>query len=221
MKIQYNFFQVCRRGLQTPLSINRCPLDRPFCYIGPHVDSCHTQRDLSRFTCQPLQFQFQCTAPGYFPDPNDCSSYYICEPFANRFNPSRRTCLEGLAYDSRARRCVSISTSNPCRTISCENGSSDFQVYPGNAGYFFNCVDRSVNVPSGKIPVVYRCPTALGCAFNATSGTCNYACGGSGRMVVSDSAREFYQCNVGQQALLERCPRNFVFNNINSQCVIA
>ncbi|XP_063708270.1 uncharacterized protein LOC134836917 [Culicoides brevitarsis] len=215
-------YYVCRRGLSTPLSVNRCPTDRPFCNIGTHVDSCHTQRDPSRFTCQPLPFLFQCTDAGYFPDPMDCSSYFICEPFENRFNPTRKTCPEGLVYESRLRRCTAVSVNNPCRTITCENGTSDFQAYPGNAGYFYNCVDRSINVPSGKIPVIYRCPTAgsgTNVAFNATTRTCSYACNGSGRMWVSDAAREFYQCTSGKQALLERCPQDFRFNSNNGLCV--
>lgn len=204
--------------------MNRCPLDLPFCNIGSHVDSCHTQRDLSRFTCQPLQFLFQCTDAGYFPDPTDCSGYYICEPFFDRFNPTRKTCPENLIYDTRIRRCAGISTSNPCRTITCENGTSEFQLYPGNAQYFYNCVDRSISVPSGKIPVVYRCPgvgSGTNAAFNAVSKTCTYACSGSGRMWVPDAVREFYQCTAGQQALFERCPQEFRFNTANSQCVLA
>lgn len=203
--------------------MNRCPLDRPFCNIGSHVDSCYTQRDLSRFTCQPLQFLFQCTDAGYFPDPTDCSSYYLCEPFFNRFNPIRKTCPEGLGYDTRLRRCTAISTNNPCRTISCENGTSEFLTWPGNTQYFYNCVDRSVNVPSGKIPVIYRCPgVASGTipAFNPTSRTCTYVCN-SGRTWVPESITEFYQCNPGLPALFARCPHEFRFNTANSQCVLA
>uniref|UniRef100_A0A336M7V1 CSON010835 protein n=1 Tax=Culicoides sonorensis TaxID=179676 RepID=A0A336M7V1_CULSO len=220
-------YYVCKRGIKFPLSISRCPLDRPFCTIGSYVDSCHVQRDLSRPTCIPLPFLFQCTDAGYFPDPTDCSSYYICEPFMDRFNPTRKTCPDGLIYDPRSRRCFVMSTTYPCRTITCENGTSSFQAYPGNPQYFYNCVERSVTVPSGKIPVLYRCPgiatgnTAV--AFNPNLNKCVYNCGGSssGRVWVPDAAREFYQCNYGQQALLERCPRDFTFNAQNSQCVIS
>lgn len=189
------------------------------------MDSCHTQRDLSRFTCQPLQFLFQCTDGGYFPDPTDCSSYYLCEPFMNRFNPIRKACPESLVYDSRLRRCITISTNNPCRTISCDNGTTEFMTYPGNSQYFYNCVDRSVNVPSGKIPVIYRCPgvgSGTNPAFNETTKTCNFICAGNsaGRMWVPDSIREFHQCNSGLQASFERCPQEFRFNTANSQCVL-
>lgn len=79
-------------------------------------------------------------------------------------------------------------------------------------------------MPSGKIPVLYRCPGEAGgtnAAFDGATKTCKYACSGSGRWWVSDAVKQFYQCAAGRQALLERCPEEFRFNSANAQCVLA
>lgn len=72
--------------------------------------------------------------------------------------------------------------------------------------------------------MIYRCPgvsSGTNAAFNPTTQTCTYACSGSGRVWVPDVVREFYQCNLGQPAKLERCPWDFRFNSANGRCVLA
>lgn len=170
----------------------------------------------------PLPFLFQCTDLGYFPDPTDCTRYYICTKSTinpNRYIPLHRVCDIGLIYNANTRKCVSPTNTAICRTVSCKNGTSDFKVFPGYGQYFYNCVERSIRVDSGKTPVMYRCPGPSNVVFNSTTGDCAYACGSSsssGRMMIPDKTNEFFQCNYGSQAILERCPNGLRF--IGSTC---
>lgn len=215
--------QVCAANKPTPVSINICPTTGPFCKSGFKNDYCDTTRDPARFMCQPLSFLFHCTDVGYFPDPIDCTAYYICVPvpsMTNHFNAERRSCDTGLIYNGNTRKCVVPNNSILCRTVNCEQSTSEFKTFPGYTQYFYNCVERSIRIPSGKIPVMYRCPGPTNVAFNSTSNTCYYNCNGwsQGRIAIPDKADEFYQCNYGSQALLESCPKPYLFSAARSIC---
>lgn len=209
------------KGSKIPLRVNRCPSDLPFCAIRDGGDYCSVTRDLSRFTCQPLSFLFQCTDAGYFPDPTDCTSYYICVPFGNgnHYNPVRYSCGENSIYNSRLRRCTPLTQNTPCNTVNCVDGTSAFLTFPGNSQYFYNCVERSVRVPSGKIPVVYRClSTVSGNPATFVNGTCSYLCPSTGRFEVPDRSKDFLQCNSQRVPILNECPGNLAFDTTVSLC---
>jgi hypothetical protein len=59
------------------------------CVVGPCVQGSATT------TAAPVSTVFKCTAEGYFADPKDCRSYYVCD---SSLNAVHRVCMGGGGY---------------------------------------------------------------------------------------------------------------------------
>ena len=60
---------------------------------------------------------FECAHDGYFPDPDNCSKYYLC----SGASVTQHDCGEGLTWDAELQLC------GWANTIECKNGNRPWE----------------------------------------------------------------------------------------------
>ncbi|KAK2579202.1 hypothetical protein KPH14_002721, partial [Odynerus spinipes] len=145
----------------------------------------------------------KCRAPGFFPDPNDCTKFYRCVSagYFGVFAKYEFVCPGGTIWDQDLSSC-----NHPwaVRHFSCKKNSVEQpQIDFGSSNMN---VDGSNFCPIGKLggeQIALICPTG----FRKHPKYCNI----------------FYQCtsesNLGVNIALFTCPRGMIYNEDRMQCV--
>ncbi|KAG8229755.1 hypothetical protein J437_LFUL007053 [Ladona fulva] len=139
---------------------------------------------------------FTCMDSGYYPDPSDCTKYYICYPSDNIFLASAQYCAANQVYSTSKKICVPKIKLSDCHTVKCPAGVVQHAVFPGDASYYVICRD-------GK-PEYVTCKSA-------------------GRMPDPDHCNQYYECTAGWLGskftlTSHSCPPGLGFNKATLLC---
>ncbi|XP_023708612.1 uncharacterized protein LOC111865109, partial [Cryptotermes secundus] len=146
--------------------------DQPYCNSG--VCSATKTRECSQ--------EFQCTGEGYFPDPDDCRTFYSCD--ANQ-NVTTYTCPASYVYLHANHTCVRKKVSADCASIKCSYARPiEYVVYPKDPSIYGICV-------RDQPTVVLKC--SEGQEFDTKTSQCKRACKEEG-IFAGDGCRKFYEC---------------------------
>jgi hypothetical protein len=168
----------CNSKLQA--SRGTCPLSTHF---DPHYTDCEVGDCSSSMQNQPLSSPaaarlpvdmhngtVQCTDAGLFPDPTNCTAYFVCDGSAQAV---RRVCPLGTYYNSSYRYCEpgtclmgETPTSKPTtKTLQCTSSSDTFPD-PSNCHRYFRCDVNLKLVSQG-------CVLGILSHYNAKTGGCS------------------------------------------------
>lgn len=114
--------------------------------------------------------QFQCSDIGTYPDPYDCTVYYICEPVAEGFKKTKMKCSKG-SFNSATSSCGYQMSSTSCITTPIPLCQSIFQMgpVPDNLNIFYICIPNDAD--HTLAPSLFRCPVNL--RFDIKDLTCS------------------------------------------------
>ncbi|XP_033608601.1 uncharacterized protein LOC117282559 [Cryptotermes secundus] len=156
--------------------------------------------------------EFQCTGEGYFPDPDDCSTFHSCDA---SLKATTYTCPASYVYLHANHTCVRKKVSADCATIKCSYARPiEYVVYPKDPSIYGICV-------RDQPTAVVKC--SGGQKFDTKTSKCKRACKEEG-VFAADGCRKFYECvRVGSNKynVVEReCPVDKLFNATLKVCAV-
>ncbi|XP_062534883.1 uncharacterized protein LOC134204068 [Armigeres subalbatus] len=198
---------VCLRG--TVLPARDCPLDAPYCVnsdiSGAH---CSARPDEEREGCTS---SFRCSSEGYFPDPNNCYYYYLCDADLNAF---KYDCMPGYVYDMTNKNCRRQIFPSECKTLDCAKSNGVWVYYDNNKQFYGYCYQSE----SGSEEVVlFKCSD--GSEFNGQQ--CQYKCRSEGKFPDTQDRSRYFECYfVGftLNSRVKQCATGMVFDENAKIC---
>lgn len=175
---------------------------------------------------------FVCTYKGRFPNPSDCSAYYLCAyDFSGKLFLTYMTCPGNLVFNPHSQFCTSPdkyncvpTTTTPIPTPNECESEGNFP-YPGDCTKYYMCISVS---PGNFLKVDMTCPEPT--FFNpdpaVSACTRDYVCpippcndGG----FLCASASSFYECDPNNVPIeqVQNCPAGtFCYMNCRVSCVV-
>lgn len=191
-------------GSTTPLGESKCEGALPFC--DSDTNNCVATKPKS---CDGATVTFVCPGVGYFPDPDNCQIYYICD---SAKKATQYDCQTNFVYDSKNRYCKRRYYASDCVTMKCATADANkFITYRGNAQYYGYC-DKDLKLR------MFACEQNM--QFN---GGCNYVCTKEGYFE-GKSKTQFYHCarsGLTWQVQVIDCPTGYEYNEKFSCDVVA
>lgn len=168
---------------------------------------------------------FRCTSLGYFPNINNCSSYFFCgmNEAGTGFEFTAISCPNGNVFDPNAAgRCSRENIFNKCVGFECRSDITTLTygqiTYGQNRQYFALCVPNA----DPKNPRIFACPSNTQPNLSVFPATCDYRCPRTGSFENSLDRTKYFLCYLNNQLRLvseERsCPPRSEFNTSRSQC---
>lgn len=189
-----------------------CPEEYPYC--DPIGMACSTTPSAA---CQPNKpsDSLTCSGPGYFPAPDDCSKYYVCDRIGSK--PSAYQCPSKWVYDPNLERCKTKRLSRDCSILKCDLMSpSPVVVHPVYPQYFGLCNTNSVL--SNTAVAVLKCANNF--VFNTKTYRCEFKCRRSGYFQGSQKNKFVvcYKMDKKFSYVEESCPPGFNFDETVGNC---
>lgn len=168
----------------------------------------------------------RCQEDGWFANPDDCTSYYVCKDGASQ----ERHCPEGFKFDS-IRHCT-LDNDADCGKPDSQQSPSDREVTcPEDYGYFPDPNDchKYITCTNGK-PRIDICPDQtyyinnVGCSFtpgrcpSESSSTSNVCKSPNEMYPVQGQCRKYIQCKNGHPTMKD-CPFGKGFDYVKKMCV--
>ncbi|XP_046995362.1 probable endochitinase [Schistocerca americana] len=169
----------------TPV-VNVCPTGT-YCSADCSLECLETVPCVTTTISPTTEQPFVCTSTGRFPDPTNCSNYYMCSPISTGgFYQYLYNCPGGSLFDSVRRLCT-LSTNVTCGTsstsvsptVTTPTGTLTTTVAPftcTSVGRFINPLDCfqyymcSLSANGTFYQYLYDCPQ--GAAFNSATSQC-------------------------------------------------
>lgn len=158
----------------------------------------------------------RCSGSGYFPAPDNCSKYYVCNGFGS--SPYVYQCPADMVYDASLTRCKPKKPSNKyCSILECAQ-RNPVVVHPVYPQYFGLC--DTYNLTLETAVAVLRCPNNF--LFNPKTFACEYKCRKIGYFPGSDWNKFIlcYRVGLRLKYVEETCPPGFYYDEASSNCVI-
>ena len=190
-----------------PLAVVNCndtSTTTPYC-----TDVSGTCTTVPPIACAPTG-NFTCVRDGTFPDPTDCTRYYVC---LNSIPYAYKCDRPGLNYDSSREACASAVT---CYTFNCRGKHGVKIAYGKTANIFAYCVN-------GSAYVVDRCPGNY--ELNADTQKCEPVCSSEGNIPDVARCNKYYKCvkrdaySSSYTITSEECPQSYGFDSRSLRCV--
>lgn len=202
-------------------------LGRNFCLSGtPHTLDCYKQTRnsfcnpetlecvVTKVPCKKLNYKFTCPGEGYYPDPYNCSKFFIC-------SGSNQIAVHGSCFDKEAFYNPKLQVCEA--NISCHNFTSNglcylkdrtIQVHPLDKRFYFLCSEDS--------HVLKKCAETH--IFNPFTLRCEISCNQPGKLVDPENNKCFYDCVStgavnGFDKLYKCCQRHEIFSEQLGACV--
>ncbi|KAL9703804.1 hypothetical protein quinque_007322 [Culex quinquefasciatus] len=194
------------------LPAKSCPAEAPYCISS--LDSgayCSGQPDPERQQCQD---KFQCTSEGYFPDPNDCHYYYLCD---SSLKPSKYDCMPGYVFDLKTNGCKRQVFANDCQKLDCSKSNGVWSYYGNTKQYYGYCYQPEEESTATEV-VLFKCSD--GAEFDGYK--CEFKCRQEGKFADSTNRNRYYECFFSGAALKSRvksCAKGMVFDDRTKFCV--
>ena len=207
---------VCNGRDAQPTHKKLCPLPIPYCVTYGNQGSCSSK--LAPGTHNDTVNS--CTSAGFFPDPRDCTAFYICT--SDREHGIPRNCPDGEIFSEVTSRCKKPSSSAECMTVNCATsmGNGVFSPYGISKKYFAYC-DTPAHPNDLENISMYQC--ANGAEFDRTPSVskCIFRCKSIGKFENSLDQSTYYNCySSGKDATgkLEECPNGWHFHFATQGC---
>lgn len=158
----------------------------------------------------------RCSSSGYFPAPDDCSKYYVCDAIGS--TPYAYQCPSRMVYDPNLGRCKTKRVSKDCSLLKCDlRSKSPVTVHPVYPQYFGICDTYNVNL--GFAVAVLKCPNNF--IFNLKTFSCDFKCRTKGYFLGSQRDRFVvcYKAGGKYKYIEETCPPDYYFDESSSNCL--
>ncbi|CAD7089576.1 unnamed protein product [Hermetia illucens] len=156
---------------------------------------------------------FRCTSRGQFPDPLDCSRYYLCDG-AGTNKAYAYVCPSNFVYDSKSGLCKRTT----CLTIDCSKTPNKYVIFGGDPSILAYCLDNGSN----KETILFRCPDTQSMQYDPNTLQCTYRCSIEGRFADRLDCRSFYECyreGGVLQAKHQKCPEGYSYDQVAGICI--
>nr|CAD7202728.1 unnamed protein product [Timema douglasi] len=198
----------------------------------------HTCTPEGGTTCKkprPDDYSFTCQTSGTFPDPFDCTKYYVC--YVNSTENGEAiidgTCPGGSAFDVLTLSCALPNTDRVCTDLpvpSCNSTPGIIGVLERNPSIYYICTKKD----DSTFPELFRCDVGY---FDVSLGECRLSSGPETTAVVPtttkssvltcvepgifpdpDSCISFYVCPVNLQGYTTNCLSGMYFDPDTISC---
>ncbi|XP_063708881.1 uncharacterized protein LOC134837436 [Culicoides brevitarsis] len=211
--VDCNKFEICVGNSTTTSS---CPSSQRYCTTGVADDFCSSTLESGNTACNSVTKNFQCTRPGYFPSPYNCSEYFECfyypvEESNIELIFFKKTCNEKYYYNSKQKMCVKQTSAAQCTSVSCTTSNLGFFPYKADTQYYHFCAE---DIASNDV-LMFRCDD--GETFTAESG-CRFHCPAIGRYAHEDVTK-YYECTAAgvNNYTIGKCWSG-VFDKVTKKC---
>lgn len=201
--------QTCVAGSE--LQKVECSGATPFCQKG--ANACSTTAEACGEVSQET---FKCSAAGFFPNINDCSSYYQCA--AKNGAVQRYQCPAGFNYFPELKNC---KRSAACFKIDCTvkaNLDAQYVIYRPDPTIYVFCTKDALGVASSH---VIKCKPE-GYSFVLASKVCEFVCLKEGRVADVNEKTMFYECyryGTGYKYIHQTCLTGNVYSATEGFCI--
>ena len=171
---------MCQNKDELPFGSRTCPTGQ-YCQVdgtGSLKGSCKT--DVTN-SCNGIN-TYKCSAVGTFPNPSDCTSYYVCSEneAGDGLDVEAKTCFTGYVFSPLVSGYCALRFGNlNCFTLTCPTtGGTQYIKYGNTLRYYGICEPN-------KTPVIESCPR--GSIFKRSGDkNCEYVCPGFGNFPNSE-----------------------------------
>lgn len=198
--------QTCVAG--TSINTAACAGTTPFCKKGAKACSATAEG------CAEISLDaFACTDKGFFPNINNCASYYQCTA---KGSPAQQyKCADGFNYYPEGKNCKRGAT---CFKIDCavKANLNQMVVYKPDPNVYVFCVADAKGVPQAH---VLKCKNDY--LYVAPDG-CQFACRAEGRVADPINPAAFYDCyrsGTGYKFLHQTCLTGTAYDAKEGYCV--
>lgn len=159
---------------------------------------------------------FKCSGPGFFPNINDCASYYQCA--AKNGAVQRYQCPVGFNYFPELKTCKRGAT---CFKVDCAlnaNLIAQYVIYRPDPTIYVFCTKNAAGVVSSH---VVKCKPE-GYSFVLASKACEFVCLKEGRVADVNSPSMFYECyryGTGYKYIHQTCLTGNVYSATEGFCI--
>nr|ABV44751.1 peritrophin-like protein [Phlebotomus papatasi] len=202
-------------GADPPVSSQSCAERNP---NTPYCTKtyCSATPDDSNPSCKdPQKSDFTCTGEGYFPDPDQCTRYYICPgPLQDAV---AYDCPTNYVYKSKERGCGRRVNALDCATVDCSKTPNEFGVYKNDPAYYYFCLSDK----NTKKTVVMKCLDEVNSQYDPNVGECTFRCSKEGKFVDVLDCTKYNVCyKVGSTFQVDsvQCPTGYFFDPVGSKC---
>ncbi|XP_050094236.1 uncharacterized protein LOC126576958 [Anopheles aquasalis] len=165
--------------------------------------------------CFPTDDRCPLGAPGYYPDPQDCTRYLYCDGGAIGYEED---CLAANnVYNHSSASCFLKKKSSDCFQVDCSSSKNKdkwFIYTPFPQIYFLCSADGRA--------VTFQCPREDE-VFDVTLKRCTFQCTSAGRFADPNDDKSYYECLYTSSTKLElferKCPNSLMkFSDVNKKC---
>nr|CAD7463395.1 unnamed protein product [Timema tahoe] len=159
-------------GLFESITLETC-LNDTLCDIKTHT--CTTEGGSTCKKPRPDDYSFTCQTSGTFPDPFDCTKYYVCyvNSTKNEEPIIDGTCPEGSAFDVHTLSCALPNTDRVCTDLpvpTCNSTSGLIGVLERNPTIYYICTKKN----NSTFPELFRCDKGY---YDVSLGECRLSSG--------------------------------------------
>ena len=179
---------------ENQLGNDTCKTPNAFC--DPATDACTAE---TPETCKaPGTSSFTCPEEGFFPNPNDCQTYFFCD--ADKIS-EQWSCPDNYVYDALNGFCKRKVYATDCVVMKCTTTPSVL-VHKTNPSLWAFC-------DSGLNPILFKCPNNM--VYDAG---CRYVCKAEGTFAGKNSAEAYVCARSGTtwKITVMTCPSEYEYN---------
>uniref|UniRef100_A0A182W882 Chitin-binding type-2 domain-containing protein n=1 Tax=Anopheles minimus TaxID=112268 RepID=A0A182W882_9DIPT len=207
-----NTVKICSYDL-TPLTQYRCQdvdPSKPYC-TGAGI--CSDVPDTNNI-CQKTSDLCPMNAPGFYPNPSNCSRYLYCD--SNMLGTEQNCLAANNVYNQTTEACFLKRRTADCFQVDCNNSRNKDKwfVYDPFPQLYFVC--------SSNGPLMFKCPRETE-VFDLELKRCEFQCRKAGRFAHPTNKYMYYECAYVSTSKLEKyeqtCPQLLQFDANVQKCV--
>ncbi|XP_053674760.1 uncharacterized protein LOC128725063 [Anopheles nili] len=182
---------------------------KPYC-VGAGICSSIPE---TRYVCNGSDDLCPLDAPGFYPDPSNCTRYIYCD--SEMLSYGQNCLVANNVYNQTTASCFLKRRSSDCFQMDCSNSRNKDQwfVYSPYPQLYFFC--------SAKGPLMFKCARKTD-VFDVNLKRCMFKCPSSGRFA-HPSSNMYYECvnvSTSKIELFEQtCPSTLKFDEISQMCI--
>ncbi|KAG5667840.1 hypothetical protein PVAND_015809 [Polypedilum vanderplanki] len=197
---------ICRTG-----NIRNCPGPTPYCYNN----KCSQGNPLCDSSV--ITSSFPCPDVGYYPDPNDCLKYYVCQTTSTGIVATSSSCPKGYGFYPYSTNGVPCRRGSfYCVTAKCRPGITEWRTlnyYNGTQDQYGLLCD---NNGAGDF---YACPAGLSIDTSDTTGvSCIVKCRRENQKAVYEGDTTRFWICLGGEAFVSSCEGALNFDPKTLSC---